>query len=484
MQVTETLSEGLKKEFKIVLTAAEVGERVTARLNELARTAQLPGFRRGKVPPALLRKRFGQSLFAEEVQNAVRDSVRDTIQEHNLRPALEPRIDVQRLEPEQDIEFTMALEELPVIENAAIDGIKLERLTAAVTDEAVDEALQRIAAQQRRPEPAAEGHAAEKGDVLVVDYEGSIDGVAFEGGRAENVAIQLGSSGLLPEFDTNLEGAKAGDTRTFDLTFPEKYHAAAVAGKTASFTVSVKEVRRPVEVPIDEDFAKSLGAESLEALRNTVRDQLGREYAAMSRSKLKRDLLDVLAERHNFDVPPTMVEMEFDQIWRQVERARERGEIDEEDKGKTEEQLREEYRAIANRRVRLGLLLSDVGTKNQITVSDDELTRAVIAEARRYPGQEQKVFEFYQKQPQAQQALRGPIFEDKVVDFLIERAEVTERKVSVEELAQAAVGLDIGTAHLHDHGHDHDHDHDHHHHDHDHDHHHHDHDHDHGHDHR
>lgn len=471
MQVTETLSEGLKKEFKIVLTAAEVGARITARLDELAQTAQLPGFRKGKVPTSLLRKRFGQSLFAEEVQNAVRDSVRDTIQEHKLRPAMEPKIDVQKLEPEQDVEFTIALEELPNIEAPALDGITLERLTAEVTDSAVDEALNRIGAQQRRTEPVTEARPAAVGDILVVDYRGVIDGVAFEGGTAENVSVELGASGLLPEFDANLVGVKAGDTPEFDVVFPAQYHSDAVAGKTARFTVSVKELRTPVKVAIDEDFAKSLGADNLEALRNMIKDQLAREYRTMARSKLKRDLLDVLAERHNFDVPPTMVDMEFEQIWRQVEQAREQGDIDEEDKDKPEDQLREEYRAIANRRVRLGLLLSEVGTKNQITVSDDELTRAVIAEARRYPGQEQKVFEFYQKQPQAQQALRGPIFEDKVVDYLIELAEVTEKAVDVEELARAAVGGEVATAHVHDHVHDHDHDHDHHHdHDHDHDH--------------
>lgn len=455
MQVTETLSEGLKKEFKIVLTAAEVGDRITARLEELSQTAQLPGFRKGKVPTSLLRKRFGQSLFAEEVQNAVRDSVRDTIEEHKLRPAMEPKIDVQKIEPEADVEFTLALEELPQIDEPKLDDITLERLTAEVSDSAIDEALQRIGEQQQATEPVEEVRPAAEGEVVVIDYKGTIDDVAFDGGTAENVRITLGSSGLLPEFDANLIGAKVGDELDFEVKFPDAYHSDAVAGKTARFAVSVKELRAPVPVEINEDFAKSLGAESLEALRNSISEQLAKEYRSMGRAKLKRDLLDVLAERHDFEVPPSMVDMEFEQIWHQVEHARERGDVDDEDKDKSEEQLREEYRAIANRRVRLGLLLSDVGTKNDITVSEEELMRAVVAEARRYPGQEQEVFEYYQKQPQAQQALRGPIFEDKVVDYLIELASVTEKTVSVDELSKAAIGAEGGMAHDHDHDHEH-----------------------------
>lgn len=468
MQVTETLNEGLKKEFKIVLSNAEIGERIDTRLDELSQTAQLPGFRKGKVPTSLLRKRFGQSLFAEEVQNGVRDAVRDTIEEHKLRPAMEPKIDVQKLEPDADIEFTFALEELPTIDDPQLEGITLERLVADVADEAVDEALNRIGEQQRKTEPVEEVRASAEGDVLVIDYKGTIDDVAFDGGTAENVSVTLGSSGLLPEFDANLIGAKVGDELAFDVKFPDAYHSDQVAGKTARFAVTVKELRAPVPVVIDEDFAKSLGAESLEALRANIAEQLAKEYRTMGRAKLKRDLLDVLAERHTFDVPPTMIDMEFDQIWQQVERARAQGDVDEEDQGKSDEQLREEYRGIANRRVRLGLLLSDIGTKNNITVSEDELMRAVVAEARRYPGQEQQVFEYYQKEQQAQQALRGPIFEDKVIDYLIELAKVDEKTVSVDELSKAAIGGEpvggdtVGAqGHSHDHGHDHDHDHDH-----------------------
>lgn len=442
MQVTETLNEGLKREFKIVLTAGEVEDRIQTRLTDLSKTAQLPGFRRGKVPASLLRKRFGQSLFAEEVQNAVRDSIRDTIEERNLRPALEPKIDVQKLEPEQDVEFTMALEQLPEIEAPALDDLKLERLTADVTDAAVDEALQRLGEQQQRTETVTEDRVAALGDIVVIDYVGTIDGEAFEGGTAQGAPIELGASGLLPAFDENLTGAKSGTEIGFDLTFPEDYPSEAVAGKLAHFAVTVRELRAKVPVVIDEAFATALGAENLAALRNTIKEQLTREYRSMGRSKLKRGLLDILAERHQFDVPPGLVEMEFDQIWHQVEHARERGEIDDEDKDKSEEQLREEYKTIADRRVRLGLLLSDVGTKNSITVSDDEMTRAAINEARRYRGQEQQIFEQIQNNPRAQQALRGPLFEDKVVDYLIERAQVTERTVSVEELARAAVGAD------------------------------------------
>jgi trigger factor len=444
MQVTETLNEGLRREFRVVVAAADLDAKVNERLGELKDRVRLNGFRPGKVPVQHLKRVYGRAVMAEAIEAAVQEVnakiVSDHLSGHKL--AGEPKVTLPEAESDvkevvdghADLNYSVALEILPKIELGDFKDIKLDKLVTEVTDQEVDEGVQRIAEANRPYATQPEGSKAEDGDRIVVSFKGTIDGEPFDGGSAEDVPIVLGSKQFIPGFEEQLTGIAAGETRTITATFPDTYPSEALKGKTAQFEVSAKTLERPSEVAIDDEFAKSLGLESLAKLKDAVKDQIAREHAAVTRRRLKRTLLDRLDERQKFDLPPTMVEEEFNNVWKTiVDDLQSQGRTFA-DEGTSEEKAREEYRKIAERRVRLGLVLSEIGERNAIKVTDEEVSRAVAERARQFPGQEQRVWELYRKNPNALASLRAPIFEDKVVDFLVELAQVTEKTVSREEL--------------------------------------------------
>ena len=488
MQVTEANTDGLKRTLKVVVGSNELNDRFSARLDEVKDTVQLKGFRRGKVPVQHIKKVFGRSLMAEVVQKALEESSRKALDDRKERPAFQPKIDLTEDKTEiesvitgkSDLAYTMSFEVLPEINLVEFPQLNLERLSADVTDEAVDKALAELAERNIGYE-TEEGRVADDADQLTIDFVGRIGGAEFEGGKGEDVPLVLGGGGFIPGFEDGLKGAKASEERRVTATFPAEYAVKDLAGKEAEFEVKVKAVGKPKKPDIDDTFAKGLGVDTLATLKDRIRAQIQREYDQVARVKLKRVLLDALDKAHDFALPPTLVDNEFETIWNQVNESLKRAGKTFADEGKTEEQAREEYRKIAERRVRLGLVIGEIGTKGKVEVTQEDLRNALFEQARRFPGQERMVYEYFQKTPGALTELRAPIFEDKVVDYILSEANPTERKVSREELLKPIEGeADLphvhDGAHSHGHHHDHDHDHDHHHgHDHDHGHHHHDH---------
>ena len=446
MQITETNTEGLKREFTVTVEAADIEKQVAAKLEELRQAVRLPGFRPGKVPLTLLRQRYGRSVMGEVLERTVNDSSAEAMRERNLRPALQPKVEIVNFNEGANLEYKMAVEILPEIQPMNFAELALERLKPAIPDEDVTAALERIAKGQRKQEKVE--RAAQKGDVVVIDFAGASEGNPIPGAAATDYALELGSGGFIPGFEDHLAGASAGDERSFDITFPADYGSADLAGRPANFTVKIKEVRGLAEQPVDEALAIALGMDTLDELRKTVREQIERDYGRLARQKLKRDLLDKLAERHHFPVPDGMVQIEFDTIWKQVEDERKR----QKDAGaaaepepvsaEDDEKLKAEYRTIAERRVRLGLLLAEVGRANTITVAQEELNRALLETARRFPGQERQVIEYYRANPALLDGLRAPIYEDKVVDFILELAQVSERPVAPKELVAITEALE------------------------------------------
>jgi trigger factor len=442
MEITETLSDGLKREFQIQVPAADLEARLTERLGELKDKVQLRGFRPGKVPMAHLRKIYGKAVMAETIEALIRELNAKVVTDHGLKLAMEPKVTIPNEETEvakviggqSDLAYTLAVEVLPKIELADFKGIKLERPVADVTDAQVGEALARIAEQNRPFAAKGEGGKVEKGDRVVIDFTGTLDGVPFEGGTGGDVGVNVGSGTFIPGFEDQLIGMTAGETRQVKVTFPSNYTNEHLAGKDAEFKVTAKTVEAPGTVAVDDAFAKQLGLESLDKLKEAVKGRLLQEHAGLSRQRIKRQLLDKLDEMHKFALPPTLAEEEFKNVWNAVDsdlKAQGRSFADE---GTTEEKAREEYRGIAERRVRLGLVLAEIGERNKIAVTDEEITRAIVERARQVPGREQEVWEFYQKNPGALASIRAPIFEEKVVDFLLELATVSEKQVSREEL--------------------------------------------------
>ncbi len=435
MQITETSSDGLKHEFKVTVGADDIKQRVETRLQEIGRQVKLPGFRPGKVPLAVLRRRFGTSVMGEVRDRAVSDSSNEALREHKLRPALPPKVEIVSFNEGTDLEYKLAVEVLPDFAPMNFAELKLERLRPEVPDAEVDMALERIAKQQRKDAPVDRPAASR--DIVVIDFAGSIGGQEFPGSSAKGHRLEIGSGKFIPGFEDQLVGAKTGEQRAVKVAFPADYGAAELAGKEASFTVEVKEVREIKPQPIDESLAEAVGMENLQALRDAVRQQIERDYAAVAHQRLKRQLLDRLAERHKFPVPQGMVDIELDAIWKQFEAERERAKQQgtaEPDAGKSDEEIKAEYRAIAERRVRLGLLLSEVGRSNNIQVTQEETNRALAEEARRFPGHERQVIEYYRNQAGAIDRLRAPVFENKVIDYILEIAEVTDRSVPIAEL--------------------------------------------------
>ncbi len=464
MQVTETLSEGLKRELKVVIGSDELNERLKTKLDDLKDKVKLPGFRPGKVPVSHLKKVYGRSVMSEVVEQAVSETTSKALSDRNERPAFQPDIKLPEdqgtvekvVAGDHDLEFTMSFEVLPKIELADLKQIKLERPHAEVTDKEVDQALDRIC--QANVVYEAKDGAGEDGDQLTMDFLGKIDGEPFGGGKGEDVNIVLGRGGFIPGFEDGLKGLKAGDEKTIKATFPENYQAAHLAGKEAEFDVTVKEVAAPHKPEADDELAKTLGLESLTKLKDVVREQISKDYGQASRQKAKRALLDALNEAHRFDLPESLVKNEFDSIWKDVTGQLERSEKTFEDEGTTEEKARQEYQEMAERRVRLGLVLSEIGTSNEISVTDEEVRRAVMQRAQQFPGQERQVVNYFTNNPDAQLELRMPIFEDKVVDFALELADVTDKEVTPEELFAPD---EDDHEHDHEHGPDCDHDHDH-----------------------
>jgi trigger factor len=436
MLVTETLSDGLKRGFTVVVPEPELVEKREKRLGELARTMQMPGFRPGKVPMSMVRKRYGAAVAAEIAETAVNDASDRLLTERGLRPAMTPKLEVTKPGQNSDLEFTLELELLPEITIPVLTDITLQKPVAEVSDDAVSEAAQKLAVQRQTFKPVEETRPAAKGEQLTVDFIGRIDGEAFQGGTATDVNIIVAGDGFIPGFAEQMEGMSAGETRTITVNFPAEYGAKELAGKEAQFEITVKALS-VAEVPaVDEDFAKTLGLESLEDLRAKISQQISREYEQFTRQKLKRALLDALAERAQFTAPVSLVDAEFAEIWRQVEQEKAAGRADPEDEAKDEATLKDEYKAIADRRVRLGLLVAEIGRSSNITVSEPDLQRAMFNEAMKYRDQAMQVVEFFRKNPKALEQFRGPIFEDKVVDYLL--GQVTQEEVTVTAEALAA----------------------------------------------
>jgi trigger factor len=442
MQVTETLADGLKREYRVVVPATDLDAKVNARLDDLKGRVRINGFRPGKVPVSHLKRVYGRAVMAETIDETVREANASIVSEHGFKLAREPKVTLPEAEAEvnalvegkSDLSYSVAIEILPKIELADFSGISLEKLTAPVTDEEVDAALNRLAEQSRPFEDKGEGAKAETGDKVTVSFTGTIDGKPFEGGTGEDIAVEIGSNSFIPGFEEQLVGTGAGETRTVKASFPENYLNKDLAGKEASFEVTAKSIAAPGKVTVDDAFAKSLGMESLEKLNEALRERITREHGAESRRKVKRKLLDALDERHKFELPPTLVEEEFENVWRTVTSDLEAQKKTFADENTTEEAARAEYRGIAERRVRLGLVLSEIGAKNDLKVTDDEMNRAVMERARQFPGQEQRIWEYYRKSPEALASLRAPLYEEKVVDFLLELVESSEKTVSREEL--------------------------------------------------
>ncbi len=442
MQVTETLSQGLKREYDIFLPASDLAEKLNGQLTQLKAKAQIKGFRPGKVPVEHLRKVYGKSVMADVVQEAITSANKKIVDDNHLRLAREPKVELPTdqsaieaaLEARGDLTFKIALEVLPTFEIGDFSEISLERLTTDVEDADVTNALDRLADGRRAFAPKPEGAKAETNDRVTVDFDGKIDGEPFEGGEGRDIEVILGSNTFIPGFETELMGVAAGEKRVIHATFPENYAMRALAGKTGEFDVTVKSVAAPEAFAIDDEFAKGLGMESLDKLKEFLRERIATDHARFSRDKIKRQLLDKLDSLYAFELPEGLVDQEFDGIWKQVMQEQAAAGRSFADEDTTEEAARADYRKIAERRVRLGLLLAEVGTKADVKISDEEMSQALIAKARQYPGQEKEVWDFYRNNQNALAELRAPIYEEKVVDYILGLAKVEERKVSKEEL--------------------------------------------------
>ena len=438
MQIKETTSDGLKRAYKLTIPAADIASRIDAEVKKIAPQVKMPGFRPGKVPANLVKKMHGEQLHAQMVNDVIRESIDSLMQQKKLRPAMQPSIDLEEGYTEgKDAELNVSLEILPDVALPELDGLKLERLTVPVSDAQVDEAIKNIADQQKSYKDAPKSHKAADGDQLIIDFTGSVDGVEFEGGKAEGAALVIGSGQFIPGFEEQLTGVKTGDEKTITVTFPEDYPAENLKGKDAQFAITVQQVKTETESKADDEFAKSLGLESLDKLKELLRGQLEQETNGLTRTQMKRQLLDTLAAGHDFEVPQGMVDAEFDQIWAQLEQEAAK----DEDPAKAMKEIeseRDDYRHIAERRVRLGLLLSEIGQKNGVEVTQQEMAMLTQQAAQQYRNEDRERFlQFIANEPMAAAQLRAPMYEDKVVDFLFGKADVTEREVTREELEAA-----------------------------------------------
>jgi trigger factor len=441
MQVKETLSEGLKREYEVVVPAADLDQRVNAKLDEIKGRVNIAGFRPGKVPMSHLKRVYGKSVMSEVIQTAVNDSNQKILDDGKFKLAMEPKVTLaaedeasvkQLIEGKSDLSFKVAMEILPKIEFPDFKKIKVSRPVTDTTDADVDQALEKIAeANQQFEEKQGK---AESGDQVTIDFKGSVDGAPFDGGSAEDAPLVLGSNTFIPGFEDQLIGVAVGDEKDVKVTFPAEYGAEHLAGKDAVFAIKVKKIEKPKKAELNDEFAKSVGAENLAKLKEQVRDRISRDFKQVSRAKAKRSLLDALDETMKFAAPPSLVEQEFDTVWKAVNNDLANRKVTWADEDTTEEEAKAEYQRIADRRVRLGLAIAELGEKNNIQVSEDELTRAMVEQARQFPGQEQQIWDYFRKNPQAMAGIRAPLFEDKVIDFILELADVSDKTVSRDEL--------------------------------------------------
>jgi trigger factor len=441
MRIEQTLNDGLKRAFAVTIPAATIDAKLESQIADAATKIRMPGFRPGKVPLNLVRKMHGEALRGQVAEEAINEGAQKVLTDNKLRPALQPKIDLKGFEPGKDLEFSVELEILPDIAAPALDGLSFDKLVVPVAEAQIDEQVEKIAGQQKQFEAAPKTAKAKSGDALTIDFVGTIDGVEFAGGKGEGVHLELGSGMFIPGFEEQLDGVKAGDQKTVTVTFPANYPSETTRGKDAAFAVTVQEVKHAKPVSIDEDFAKNLGLESLEQLRGLIKAQIAREHDGLSRTHLKRKLLDRLAADHVFEVPASMVEAEFEQIWRQLEQ-----EVGDDAEAKASlEAEKGDYRNIAERRVRLGLLLSEIGQANSIQITQAEMNNLVNQEASRYPGQEKQVVKFFTENAGAAAQLRAPLYEEKVVDFILGKASLTEIETTLEAL-QAAIEAEDSAA--------------------------------------
>jgi trigger factor len=458
IKTVETENEGLKHAFMLTIPAEDIEARVEQEVKRIAPQVRMAGFRPGKVPPNLIRKMHGESLRGEALQASVQESVQQLLSEQKIRPALQPQVELNEgYAPGKDAEVRVSVEALPDVPAPSIDNIELERLTVDPEDKAVDEQIRQLASQNKRWEDAPKKHAAATGDLVVMDFEGEVGGKPFEGGKGEDMQVELGTGRLIPGFEDQLVGAKAGDTREVKVTFPDEYPAENLKGKQATFAVTIKGVKTSGETTVDDEFAKTLGLTDLDQLKKLIRDQQAQELNGLTRTHMKRQLLDQLAARHDFEVPQTMVDAENENILAQL-RHEASHEADAEAALKEIEQDSADYRRIAERRVRLGLLLSEIGAANGVDVTEQEMNRLVMQAASQYQGKDRETFiRYVQQEPMAAAQLRAPLYEDKVVDFLFARAKISDRKATREELE---ADLESEEVHVHGPGCGHDHSHD------------------------
>jgi trigger factor len=444
MQVTETLNEGLKRKLSVTIPAADLNTRLGAKLEELKGQANIKGFRPGKVPLAHIKKMFGRSAMSEVMTDAINSTVSDTLDERKERAAAQPKVDLPEdqavindvLDGKADLAFDVEYEVLPPVTLMKLDGIKLDKPVIEVTDEEVTAEVNRVFAQNRGYTDKGDEGVVENGDRLGLSFVGKIKGKPFDGGTSDHAHLTVGSGEFIPGFEEQLIGMKKGETREIDVTFPKDYQSDELAGKKAQFEVTILHVDGPNQGELDDDFAKRLGVENVEAMRAAVKTQMEAALASMSRQHMKRQILDALDEGHKFDVPAQLVDAEFGTIWSRVEHEVQSHGRSFEDEGTTEEAAREQYRKIAERRVRLGLVVAEIGNQNDVNVTEEEHQQALIAEVRRFPGQEQQVYDYYRKNPQALAGLRAPVFENKVVDFVAEKGDITDKKMTRAELAK------------------------------------------------
>lgn len=433
MQVTETKNAGLKREFKVRVEAKTISEQLDTQLKGMSGRVKIPGFRPGHIPMNVLRQRFGKNVFGEVIERTINQSSQRVLKDRSLRAALPPKIEIITGKEGEDLEFKMETEILPEVPEVDYASISLEKPVCTVEDKEVEEALNRLAERNKTYKTAEKSAKAKKGSQVIIDFVGKKDGVAFEGGSAKDFALVLGSGQFIPGFEDQLIGTKAGSEVEVKVSFPKEYHKEDLAGQPATFDVTVHEVREGEKTEVNEEFAKTLGFKDIESLRKAIHDQIKGEYDSLSRAKLKKQLFDHLEEKMNFPIPQGMVEMEFNSIWEKLQMAKKEG--DETLLSKSDDELKAEYSKIAERRVKLGILLSDVALKNKLQINQDELSRAVMQQASQFPGQERRIFEFYQKNPNHLEELRGPILEEKAVDFIIGKSKVADKAVTAEELA-------------------------------------------------
>ncbi len=424
----------LEHSFTVTIAAQEFADKMAKKLEEVRKEAKIQGFRPGQAPLSLIKSKYENAVKGEVLDDLIQEQTEKTLKENNIRPALRPKLEITKFEDGKDIEFKIDVEALPEVKPTDLKSLEVQKLTTEVTDAEITKALEKLAATKKTTEPVDEKRPTKAGDIVVIDFVGSIDGKEFKGGSGKDYYLDLGSNTFIPGFEDQLIGKEIGSTVDVNVTFPDNYHAKELASKKALFKVDIKELRRFKDPEINDEFAKLFGMKTLEKLKEVIKTELEKEYQNLSRMHTKRSLLDALAATHDFDVPQGMVNLEFEAIWKQFEDAKKNNQLDEDEKNKSEEDLKKEYRSIAERRVRLGLLLAEIANENKITLSQEDLTKALAAEARRYPGQEKIVFEYYQKNPQALDLLKAPLFEEKVVDFILGLVKLNEKKVSVDEL--------------------------------------------------